>query len=389
MKRHYQFLSILFAAVVFVSAASAQTVSPKPSVVTGDVVSMTEDTIVVKAADGNVTVRIQEATQIKRVPADNPKLSAAVAATLSDISVGDKLMVTGVFPADRSELPARAVYLMAQSDIAKKKAADAQKWATRGISGRVTAVDAAAKTITLDVRGLAGSTSVVITPKDNAVFRRYAPNSIEYSKAVITDFSGVRQGDMLRALGDRSADGAAFAAEEVISGAFRTVAGTIKSVDAAQNEVTITDLATEQDVVIGLGSAMLMKRFPMEMAQRLAMMGAGGGGAPGGRPAGAPAGGQDAGGPQRGPGMGPRGGIDDMLDRFPSVTIAELQPGEMIAVSSTRTDDPARITAIKLLAGVEPFIRAAQMAGRGQRGGRDATGNFSIPGLDDFQMPDM
>ncbi|HSI88435.1 MAG TPA: hypothetical protein VK918_05220, partial [Pyrinomonadaceae bacterium] len=335
-------------------------------------------------------VRVVEGTEVKRVPADNPKLSAAVAAQLGDIAVGDKLMVTGVFPADRSHLPARAIYLMAQSDIAKKQAADAQKWATRGISGRVTAVDAAAKQITLEVRGLTGATSVAITPKDNAVFRRYAPNSIEFSKAVVTDISNIREGDMLRALGDRSADGASFTAEEVISGAFRTVAGTIKAIDVENKEVTITDLATEQDVVVSLGSAMLMKRFPAEMAQRLAMMGAanGAGGAPqGGRPGGA----APAGGGQRGPGngMGARGGIDDMLVRFPDVTASELKTGEMIAVSSSRTDDPTRITAIKLLAGVEPFIRAAQMSGAAQRGGRGGTGNFTIPGLDDFEMPGM
>jgi hypothetical protein len=387
MRKSNYILSAFFALFFLASGAVSQNISPKPSVITGDVLSITESSLVVKTADGDVTVRVVEGTEVKRVPADNPKLSAAVAAELSDIAVGDRLMVTGVFPADRSHLPARAIYLMAQSDIAKKQAADAQRWATRGISGRVAAVDPAAKQITVEVRGLMGSTAVVITPKENAVFRRYAPNSIEYSKAIVTDFESVREGDMLRSLGDRSSDGASFAAEEVITGAFRTVAGTIKAVDVANQEVTITDLTTDQDVVISLGSAMLMKRFPMEMAQRLAMMGANGG-AGGGRPGGAaPAGG----GAPRGPGngMGGRAGIDDMLDRFPSVTAAELQTGEMIAVSSTRTDDPSRITAIKLLAGVEPFIRAAQMSGAAQRGGRGGTGNFTIPGLDDFEMPGM
>ena len=386
MHRSNYILSALFGLFFLTAGVFAQNVSPKPSVITGDVTSMTEGSVVVRTAQGDVTVRIQEGTEIKRVPADNPKLSAATVAALGDIAVGDKVMVTGVFPADRSHLPARAIYLMAQSDIAKKQAADAQRWATRGISGRVTAVDPVAKQITVEVRGLAGATSVAITPKDNAVFRRYAPNSIEYSKAVVTDFGSVSEGDMIRALGDRSADGASFTAEEVISGAFRTVAGTIKAIDVEKKEVTITDLATEKDVVISLGSAMLMKRFPAEMAQRLAMAGQAGG-AGSGRPNGA----APAGGAPRGPGngMGARGGIDDMLVRFPDVSAAELQTGEMIAVSSTRTQDPARITAIKLLAGVEPFIRAAQMSGAGQRGGRNGTGNFTIPGLDDFEMPGM
>src|SRR5690606_8494918 len=160
MHRSNFILSVFIGLLFLTVGAFGQTVSPKPSVITGDVNSITEGSIVVKTAQGDVTVRILDSTEIKRVPADNPKLSAAVTASLGDIAIGDKLMVTGVFPADRSHLPARAVYLMAQSDIAKKQAADAQKWTTRGISGRVTAVDPASKQITLEVRGLAGATSV-------------------------------------------------------------------------------------------------------------------------------------------------------------------------------------------------------------------------------------
>jgi hypothetical protein len=202
---------------------------------------------------------------------------------------------------------------------------------------------------------------------------------------------------MLRALGDRSQDGTTFAAEEVLTGAFQTVAGPVKSVDIAANEITITNLQTDADVVINLGSASLMKRFPVEMARRMALVGSGGAGAParGGQDAAAgaaarPGRGQAPGGGQPGNGMGRpgRGGIDEMLGRFPDITAAELKPGDMIAVSSTKTDDAGRITAIKLLAGVEPFIRAAQIAGNLQRGGRGGQGGaFTIPGLEDPEFP--
>ena len=62
-----------------------------------------------------------------------------------------------------------------------------------------------------------------------------------------------------------------------------------------------------------------------------------------------------AGGGQGGPGGGPRGGIDEMLERFPTITAADLKVGEMIAISSSKTASLDRITAIKLLAGVEPY----------------------------------
>jgi hypothetical protein len=76
-----------------------------------------------------------------------------------------------------------------------------------------------------------------------------------------------------------------------------------------------------------------------------------------------------------------------MLDRFPNITVADLKPGDLIAVSSSKTSDN-NIKAIKLLAGVEPFIRMAQMAGAaGQRQGGQRSPDFNIPGLDAVSMP--
>jgi hypothetical protein len=77
-----------------------------------------------------------------------------------------------------------------------------------------------------------------------------------------------------------------------------------------------------------------------------------------------------------------------MLDRFPNVGVADLKVGDVIAVSSTKTNDLDRITAIKMLAGVEPFLRAAQAqaaAGGRQRG--QGTLSLDIPGLDGFGGP--
>jgi hypothetical protein len=45
-----------------------------------------------------------------------------------------------------------------------------------------------------------------------------------------------------------------------------------------------------------------------------------------------------------------------MLERLPPVTLAELKPGQMIVVSSTVGADPTRVTAIQLVSNVEPLI---------------------------------
>jgi hypothetical protein len=376
--------------------------SPRPSVVTGDVVSVSESKIVLKTKDGDVEAVISASTDFKRVPPENPVLKAAVASQLSDISEGDKLLITGVFGDDKKVLPARAVYLMSKSDIAQKNAKETERWATRGISGRVASVNPSTNEVTIEVRGLMNSTSVVVTPKGDAIFKRYKQDSVKYSEAVESSIIDIKPGDMLRAVGDRGAEGTTFTAEEILTGAFQTVAGTVKSVDAEKGEVIVTQAGTTTDLTIAITPNSAVKRFPEEMAMRLAggMFPGGAPGQGGARPAGGnPAGGQAAGGQrpaggapaqgQGGPGRmmggGARGGIDDMFERFPTIAITDLKPGDVVAVSSSKNGNAQRVNAIKLLAGVEPFLRVAQMqaaaASAGQRGGQV---QFSIPGLDGF-----
>jgi hypothetical protein len=394
MKLSIRSLNIIALLLVVTGASSllyAQGV--KPSVATGDVTSIDSGKIVLQTKDGSLDVTLSEKTEYKRVPPENPVLRAAVAAAFTDIGVGDKLLVTGILSDDKKTLPARAVYLMTKGDIAQRNQKDSEKWATRGISGRVSAIDPVTKQVKIDVRGLTATTTVVLTPKDGAKVLRYAPNSVKFSEAMPSTINEIQTGDMLRALGDRSPDGASFAAEEIITGAFRTVAGTVKSIDVAKNEVVITDAQTKKDLTIELGSASTMKKFPEEMAQRLAAFQGGPGG--GQRPAGAPGAGgppqagnpAGANGPGGGRGPGQRGGIDDMLERFPNITVGDLKAGDVIAVSSTKTAAIDRITAIKVLAGVEPFLRAAQAqaAAGGQRG--QGALSLDIPGLDGFGGP--
>jgi hypothetical protein len=395
------FSAVLISLVGLFAFVNGQT-SPRPSVVTGDVVSVNESKIVLKTKDGDVEAVISASTDFKRVPPENPVLKAAVASQLSDISEGDKLLITGVFGDDKKVLPARAVYLMSKSDIAQKNAKETERWATRGISGRVASVNPGTNQVTIEVRGLMNSTSVVVTPKGDAIFKRYKQDSVRYSEAVESSIMDIKEGDMLRAVGDRGAEGTTFAAEEILTGAFQTIAGTVKSVDVDKGEVIVTQAGTTTDMTVAITPNSAVKRFPEEMAMRLAggMFPGGAPGQGGARPAGGnaaggqsgqrPAGGAPGQGGQGGSGRpmvggGARGGIDDMFERFPTIAIGDLKPGDVIAVSSSKNGNAQRVNAIKLLAGVEPFLRVAQMqaaaAAAGQRGGQI---QFSIPGLDGF-----
>ena len=364
----------------------------KPSVVTGDVSAVAEHGITIKTKNGDVAVGFTETTAFKRVSAEKPDIKAAAAADQKDIAVGDKVIVSGVLSPDGHTVPARSVYLLTKADLAQKSAHDLEQWRTRGISGKVTAVDAASNNITVQIAGLTGNTSLTLAPKQGAKFLKYAPDSIRFDEAKPSSLTEVQQGDMIRALGDRSTDGTRFDAEEIVTGAFQTIAGTVRSVDTEKNEILIKDLRTGKDVTVVVTDSSTLKRFPAEMAERMAGRAAGGvrpAGEGGTRPAGGPPSqGAQGQGQGRGFGGGRAGGIDDMLDRFPQLTVAELKPGDMIALSSSRGAVAGdRVKAIKLLAGVEPFLRMAQASGGGQRGQQGIPGGLSIPGLDGISFP--
>ena len=406
--RKILFLSFLILVISAVSIfAQSSDVGIKPNYAGGEVMTLTAEKIVLQTKDGTIEVALTDKTQYKRIPPENPILPAAVASNFSEISVGDKLLVTGTVSTDKKSVPAKAVYLLSKSDIAEKNSKEQDKWKTRGISGQVKTVNPQTKEITVALRGVAGASDIKVTPKDNAKLLRYAPDSINYYEAKTSSFTDIKSGDMIRALGDKSADGATLSAEELVTGAFQTIAGTITAINPEKNEITINNIQTKKPITIVVGKNTVAKQFPAEMAQRMAQFqmmqasgvqpGQGGGMRP---PQTAQAGGgqtQGSGQPQQqgqnrmgaGGGGGMRGGnLDDMLDRFPNITIADLKVGDMIAASSTKGADTAQVTAIKLVSGVEPFLKTPQIAGGGRRGGQGGQDSgFSIPGLDGAGFP--
>jgi hypothetical protein len=387
MLRNTAFLILFLLSVGVVSSAVGQTV--KPSVIAGDVTSITEKTATVASKTGPIEIIFTDQTVFKKVSAVNPDFKTAANGARTDIGVGDKLTVTGFLAADGKSLPARNVYFITKADVAAKNAKESEEWRRRGIAGKVSNVNVQTGQVTVEVRGLTGSTNAVITPKEGAEFLKYAPDSIRFDEAVKSSLPEINVGDMLRALGDKSADGTSFSAERVITGAFQTIAGTVTSVDPAKNEVVIKNLKDKKEMTVAISDFTVIKKFPVEMAERLA-----GGGMGGPRPGGGgnvqvrpvnPGGQAQPAGPGGGRPMmmggGPAGSVDDMIERFPSIPASALVPGDMIAFSSSKNGNTDKVRAIKVLAGVEPFIRMAQASSGGRRG-QGVDGGFSIPGLD-------
>jgi hypothetical protein len=180
-------------------------------------------------------------------------------------------------------------------------------------------------------------------------------------------------GDQLRARGAKSADGSEIKADEVVSGTFRNISGTIMSVDAAGSTMVMKDLATKKPVTVHITADAQMRRLPERMAQMLAMRlkgtanGQAGGGAIQSAASPSPqhnggqftsqGSGQGGGSGQSSGGQGGMGGDpQQMLSRLPAIQLADLRKGDAVMLVST--DDATEVTGITLLAGVEALLEA-------------------------------
>ena len=315
-----------------------------------------------------VNVSLSDKTTYKKLAPGEKALTNATDVTFADLAEGDRVMARGTVSEDRKSVPAVQVIVMTKGDLAKKQEAERLEWRRRGILGVITALKPESKEITISNRTVAGTQAVVIPVSDNTEMRRYAPDSIKFGDAKPSNFGELKVGDQLRALGERTEDPLRFKPEKVVTGSFRTVGGVVTAIDQATGEIKINELEKKHPLTIVVKNDSVLRRF--------SGMGIGpagpGGGAPGaasgGQPGqGAPARPQGGGGPG-GPGGGGPGGrnINDMLDRLPIISIADVKVGDTIIVSSTQGVEPTRLTAISLVAGADALL--AMLAPRPQPG---------------------
>jgi hypothetical protein len=335
--------------------------------------------LIIKTDAGSlITVSLADATVFMRLAPGEKTLTNATKIAFTDLGEGDRVWARGKVAEDRKSVPASALIVMNKADIAKKQEAERAEWKRRGMLGLITALKPETKEITVSTRSMAGTQAAVVIPVSEKVeVRRYAPDSIKFADAKPATFDELKVGDQVRALGERSADGASFVAEKVVTGSFKTVAGVVTAVDAATGEVKINDMQTKQPLTIVVKQDAVLRKFPAagEGGMMMIMGGAGGaGGARQGAPAGAQASGQGQG--QGGPGGGMRMGgggmnIQDLLERLPTIAIADVRVGDTIIVSSTKGADPARLTAISLLSGADTLLNLLA-ARQPQAGGQSA-----------------
>jgi hypothetical protein len=368
MKIRVAALTILMASLITASElAGAQTASR----FLGTVTAVSGTTLTVKTDAGEVhQVDVPSTAVLKQVEPGAKDLNTAQTIQFDTLATGDRVLVRLDPNAPAGTSVALQVIAVKQADLAKKEQREREDWQQRGVGGLVKSVDGASGVIVLTTgAGTAAKTITIHTGKET-VLKRYAPASVRYDLAKAEPIDSIHAGDQLRARGAKNATGTEMTAEEVVSGSFRNISGTITSIDAASSSLVVKDLTSKKQVTVHVAPDTQMRQLPERMATMLAAVlnGNGGGGAGGrsvaARPQGAPGGGDQGeggggqGGAQRAGFSGGGNGFDaqQMLGRAPAIQLADLKKGEAVMVVAT--EDASGASAITLMAGVEPLLQA-------------------------------
>lgn len=343
------------------AAGTAQRVTGTVKTIAGNVITIHPDT----GADVNVV--ISDSSRLLQVASGQKDLKDATVIHVQDVQAGDRMLVRGQASDDGKSFVATSAIVMKAADISAKQEKEQEDWRKRGIGGLVSAVDTGAGTVTISTGGFGSTKAVKVITAKTTVIRRYSPDSVKFDDAKPSALSEIKVGDQLRARGNRNADGTEFSAEEIVSGTFRNIAGTVASTDAASQSLTVMDLVSKQSVTLKIDGDSQLHRLPATVAQRIAARLKGGAppsGAPGAAaPNAAPQGGSSAGAPE-GQRAGGTPDFQQILARMPAVALADLQKGDAVMIVSTVGGADHRPTAITLLTGVEPILTASPNGGQ-------------------------
>ena len=314
-------------------------------------------------------VDVPSTAELKRIAPGEKDLSKADTIQFSDLETGDRVLVKLDPNAAAGASAALRVITVKAADVAQKQQKEREDWQRNGVGGLVKSVDTSAGVIVLTSGVGATAKTITIHATKDTVLKRYAPASVRFDQATAAPLDAIHAGDQLRARGTKNADGTEIAAAEVVSGSFLNISGTVTSIDTASSTLVVKDLSSKKQVTVHITPDAQMRKLADQMAQMLAFRLKGGSGGAGGAPSGGGQGAAAAGGTRpaypTGGGQGAGGGRftgqgggdpQQMLSRAQAIQLADLNKGD--AVMLVATDGATDVTAITLLAGVEPLLQA-------------------------------
>lgn len=346
--RGVAYIGVVVGLAAFVSRANSP-VQEKPQSVVG-VVAQTDagrEALTIRTDTGEtISIQTNDNTTLVRIPAGERTLANAVTIQFADIMSGDRVLSSGTRTGQN--LLAQRVVVMPAAEVERKRQHDLDEWKQRGIGGIVRETNAQAGTIALELRGSgAGTRLLVETTKAN--FRRYVPGSLKFEDARASKFDEVHPGDQLRALGDKTADGK-FVAEQIVSGAFKTIGIGVIEVDQQHGQIRGATLEQKKPITIVINKDSVLRRITPPVATAIAQKAK-----------------SDAAKPAAGAKTtSPIIDVQQMVDTLPTISLSDLKPGDVLAVTGAVESDDSQLVAIKIAAGVELVLKALTPTGRPQ-----------------------
>lgn len=325
----------------------AQQTTGAHSRVIGRVSEVSGNALTVKTDAGlSVTVTAAENARILRTVPGQKTLAGASPIGVSDIAVGDRVLM--VIDGDGSAPTAGTIIVNKQADLAEMERDQQADWKRRGVGGIVKSVDRENKVITL----ASGNRTITVKVTPSTIFRRYTSDSVKFSDAKASTIDEIHSGDQATARGNHSVATGEVTAEEIVSGSFRSIAGRVISIDSSASTITVKDLLTKKQLVIHVVPDSDLRKLDSAAAATVAK-----------RLSSAETGHQGAGiqsAPSDDEGAeGQNGGsVARLLQRAPPIHIADLRTGDAVIIVATQ-GNPDSATAIRLVAGVEPMLAAS------------------------------
>lgn len=292
-------------------------------------------------------VKVLPEAKVQRIAPGQTDLNSAEPIEITALVKGDRILARGQQDAALKTILAAQIVVIPRQSLESRDAARQQEWKTKSLAGIVKTVEP----LTIQSRG-----NMIWTVDTAAVksIHQYADDSSRFANAKPAQLADLRPGDQMRVLGARDMEAKSVKAAELVFGRFSTIGGEIKSIDSANQSLTVYDLTTKKNITIQVSPEARLTRTA----------GGPGGGSPGFGPRGSAPNGPQGAGP-RGPGMNGGGGGPDpsmLLDRLPPAKFADLQSGDAVLVTVGKTSSN-RPVALSLVAGLDFLLRApAQQA---------------------------
>jgi hypothetical protein len=293
---------------------------------------------------GEMRVIAGSGASLLRVAPGDKDLSKAAKILMEEIAAGDRVLIRGKRSSE-GILAASIIVVISKADLAHKHEAEQAEWKRRGISGRISAIDAIQRKITISPSSKSLPPVVTISLAENAIQKRYRPDSIRFDDAVASTLDEIRVGDQIHVLVDKNTT-AEYVGQQIVSGTFRTFVAVVVSADSAGGAFSAKERGSEQPFVARVSQDSILRKLTPAIAKRLTQNeleeesksrsshSVGETSAP----------------------RGPSIDTQTILEKASPLSLGDLRPGDAIIISCTATKQTGPITAFAVLAGAEPLL---------------------------------